>query len=312
MEKQTLKKIGWLLSAVAAAALVFARPLSERFLTQASIYELAAVLAAVILAGFNLGKISAFFSLHNIRRVIRIKAGFTFVFCVLCALLLLIAGWFYPRPEMDQYDIRRLVPGETGYCEPPVFLPGREVKLSVYASQRRIHSISMDGLWKAFDLSAELIVEGQAVPIPLAGAFTVDTGESWDDEGEETNIRYYRGNAGVLNAPAIANKPFFPWIKFVVPADQALKGKQAVVHVRMTVRYPYLLSPEKYDTAEFKLDEKIPLRISSDSEYAAYQRYLLELLEWEQFRKIRMYALLVFCAFALFLKLTVKFIVNSI
>lgn len=302
MGNQILKKIGWLISAVAAAGLAFFRPLSAVFLTQISPYELGAVLIAVVLAGFNLEKIIAFFGIQNIRRVIRIKAGFTFVFCVFCALLLLITGWFYPRPVMNHFGIQRPVPGEAGYCEPPVFLPGREVKLTVYASQRRIHSISMDGLWKAAGLSAELTVDGQTSPIPLTDALTVDTGESWDDEDEETNIRYYRGNAGVLNAPPIQNKPFFPWIKFVVPPDPALTGKQAAVHVRMTVKYPYLLSPEKYDTAEFTLEDTIPVKISSDTEYAAYQRYLSASLEWEQFRKIRLYALFVFCVFALCLK----------
>jgi len=311
MEKHIPKKVGWLISAVAAAALVFVRPLNEKFLTQISSYELSAVLVAVILVGFSLEKIIAFFSLQNIRRVIRIKAGFTFVFCVLCALLLLIAGWFYPRPVMNHFGIQRPVPGETGYCEPPVFLPGREVKLTVYASQRRIHSISMDGLWKGAGLSAELIVDGQTSPIPLTDALTFESAESWDDDEDEGNIRYYRGNAGVLNAPAIQNKPFFPWIKFIVPPDPALKGKQAAVHLRMSVRYPYLLSPDKYDTAEFTLEDTITIKISSDTEYADYQRYLTALLEWEQFRKIRLYVLLVFCVFALFLKLTIKFKVNT-
>lgn len=311
MEKQILKKIGWVISAAAAAGLILLRPLSERIWIHISSYELAVVLAAIVLAGFNLEKIISFFGLQNLRRVIRIKSGFTFVFCVLCALLLLIAGWFYPRPQMNNFGIQRPVEGEAGYCEPPVFLPGREVKLNVYAEQRRLHKISMDGLWKAADLNAELTVDGQPAALSLTDALTVDSGESWEDYEDEQDIRYYRGNVSALNAPTIQNKPFFPWIKFIVPADPSLKGKQAAVHVRMTVTYPYLLSAEKYDIATFQLEETVKFKVAGDEEYAAYQRYLTALIDWEQFRKIRLYTLLVFCAFALLIKVTVTFIVNS-
>lgn len=301
------KIAGFIIAACGILGIVFIKPLISTVFTWINPYEFFSVCIGLFILGVRFKSVILFFRISNIRRVVRIKSGFTFVFCLLCAILLLISGWVYSGPELEDFGIKKPKVDEMGYTEPPVFLPGRPVKLFIGTTQRRLHKESMDGLWKAGDVTAEFMVTDGSRTYPLADVSTIENSESWQDTEEAGGrTKYYNKGSSAGIPQKIINKPFYPWIQFYVPADQSLKGKTGTVSVRLTVTYPFLVSTDKYDLSEANFHENIPFHIASDNEYADYQKYLGAMINWDFFRKIRIYALIVFCFFTLTIRLFLK------
>ncbi|MGE0266959.1 MAG: hypothetical protein AB7S78_00705 [Candidatus Omnitrophota bacterium] len=161
----------------------------------------------------------------------------------------------------------------------------------------------MDGLWRASDVTVEFKSQDGSLISEFSDVSTIISGESWEYSDEDgIQIKYYNKGTGSIIPEKIINKPFFPWVQIDVPADPGLKGKTGTVSVRMTVTYPFLISEDKYDLSEAKFFEDIPFHVANDEEYSNYQKYLTAEMNWELFRKIRLYALLVFGTFIIVLR----------